>query len=118
MTNTASIFFTCKKHKICYHCSNQFSDISSCPFCKKLKLRYYERDSGKCYINTNHLLLHQHQSSSKKSEQSSLSNVSIANHIDLSSSLSTENSKMDEESFWKIFLSGSPSNLSTESSNK
>lgn len=118
MTSTASIFFTCKKHKICYNCSHHFSDISSCPFCKKLKLRYYERDSGKCYININHLLLHQNQSSSIQTEQSSLLNASISTHLDLSSSLSTENTKMNEESFWKMFLSGSPSNLSTESSTK
>ena len=51
-------------------------------------------------------------------EQSSLLKASISTHLDLSSSLSTENTKMNEESFWKMFLSGSPSNLSTESSTK
>ena len=115
MTRTASIFFSCQIHKICCQCAAQFSDTSSCLFCKKLSLRYYEKSSGKCYINPYHLLLHQRQSSSNCDDSSSLQ--SRGNTIDSQSGLSlTSSYSGTNDSFWDYYMSDSATDLSTKSS--
>lgn len=55
MKNTSSFFFSCGLHKMCNSCISHFGDTTDCPFCKKLRLRNYEKVIGKSYINPDHL---------------------------------------------------------------
>lgn len=55
MKNASSFFFSCGFHKMCDSCISHFSDTTDCPFCKKLRLRNYEKVIGKSYIKADHL---------------------------------------------------------------